>query len=252
MSSILNHWSVWSDAFFLWNASPPLRVEHPRDLLDWTLAIIDLGEECGVARFRRPSGESWSREALRDELERGFTEELVVDAFEFSRVIGRVASRLAYHDDSGIVEDWVLDPGALLSALSGATRDDTNAVRSASPLWIGGHAISFGDSGRGLRAERLPSTSLDIQISCDIWLPWVRGWRRPDDRDVIYDNRDLASRHTPRLNTFLAGVRDLTLRRGGTWRFFNYSGPNWLDRIAGPDGIRLDADVPTVREVWGR
>jgi hypothetical protein len=246
-----NNWSAYRKALLLWSASPLLQHDNPRDLLDWTLAIIELGERCGVARFRTASGDWWTSTSLRDYLERTLRDEQSVDAFEFSSGLGHVASRLAYFDGADIVEDWVLDPGALLRTLTGATTDDTNAVRSTSPLWLDGHLISFGAEGRGLRAAKLPSTTLSIKMSCDIWLPWVRGWQRPDDREVIYDNRELANRHTPRLNAFLAGVRELTLARGGRWEFLSYSGPNWLDRMAGPDGIRLDAEALTVNEVWG-
>jgi hypothetical protein len=57
---------------------------------------------------------------------------------------------------------------------------------------------------------------------------------------VYFDNRELAERHTPRFNRFLAKVRAAALAVGGTWQlaepevlFGRYL--DWLN----DDGIRL-------------
>ena len=55
----------------------------------------------------------------------------------------------------------------------------------------------------------------------DIWCPWVLGfleedWPAPTPREM-FDNRELAGAHTPRLNRFLAAARQACLGAQGEW-----------------------------------
>jgi hypothetical protein len=75
----------------------------------------------------------------------------------------------------------------------------------------------------------------------DIWQPWVRGLLEEDQEiDARFDNRPLAERHTPRLNSFLSRVQELTQAMGGEWRYlpddskFNWTGLYW------EGGVRMD------------
>jgi len=65
----------------------------------------------------------------------------------------------------------------------------------------------------------------------NLWFPRVTGLDVGDDggrdpkvrhpargRDGLMDNSELAARHTPRLNRFIATLRDAILDLGGTWK----------------------------------
>jgi len=89
-------------------------------------------------------------------------------------------------------------------------------------------------------ARRLPVAVL-IGIHSDIWFPWVYGSAHPDaDHRRMFDNRELASRHTPRLNGFLGEVAAAARRVGGGFGVWpdgtGMRAINWVD----DDGVLLD------------
>ena len=73
---------------------------------------------------------------------------------------------------------------------------------------------------------------VSIQLETDIWFPRVLGFldreeesdprRGPDD---MYDNSALAARHTPRLNRFIASVREAALDLGAQWELEEFDEP---------------------------
>ncbi len=69
-------------------------------------------------------------------------------------------------------------------------------------------------------AVRVTGTDAVVRFSIhsDIWMPWVLGAAHPEcDLTRLFDNRELARRHTPRLNAFLAAVADAAVGAGGRW-----------------------------------
>lgn len=64
---------------------------------------------------------------------------------------------------------------------------------------------------------------------------------------------DLALRHTPRLNCFLARVKELTLQFGGKWERSNDQHISIYWPMIGEEGILLDAEVEWDDwENWGK
>ena len=248
MSRHDNHWSAYRNALFGWTATVPLRADAPRALLDWTLAVVELARVTDAVRFRKVDGTYWQWLELVAWLEHGLAERSVVDAFAFARRFDRTGSTVAYHDERGIHEELVDDVGGLLARLR-APVDDMygSAVRRAPPLWVGGHAISFTTPDAVMAAARLPSTNVKILVECDLWLPWVPGRIDPADRETFYDNRALAERHTPRLNAFLAGLRESVTSRGGHMELTFFSENQWLPLMVGVDGIDLGAAAPAMK-----
>lgn len=88
---------------------------------------------------------------------------------------------------------------------------------------------------------------LGIQLYTDIWLPQVVGGlehtRNPGkykhNEVHLFDNRELANRHTPRLNSFLQSVKQLIEQRGGTWHYEDYDSPDEYKPMYSNDGIIL-------------
>jgi hypothetical protein len=70
------------------------------------------------------------------------------------------------------------------------------------------------------RPNRLP-VALLIHIQSDIWFPWVYGSAHPEaDHIRMFDNRELANRHTPRLNAFLGEVAAAARGAGGRFEIW--------------------------------
>jgi hypothetical protein len=87
-----------------------------------------------------------------------------------------------------------------------------------------------GIRGRGhIKTDRSESLERSIQASIylrtDIWFPKLAHWR--NYTVLRFDNRELAYRHTPRLNKFVIRLRELTLQWGGTWTTI---APNYVQK----------------------
>jgi hypothetical protein len=143
-------------------------------------------------------------------------------------------ARLSYYDiDGTLIDKEVEDVGELLRRVRPPEVDLPDDWQELSEEDIAseieyvnrnykatGSAIFF----RGLLVPKdsFPDygTYLSIRLYTDIWFPKVGGYLiddSPYESRIFKDNRELALRHTPRLNRFLASVRELTSELGGTW-----------------------------------
>lgn len=139
-------------------------------------------------------------------------------------------SRIAFADvGEVVVEDDIADLGQVLAAAP-----HTAPVRHRPPLQI---AVTDGGGS--------------ISSCSDIWLPWCSA-RYEDDAEPedLADNRELAARHTPRLNAFLTRVRAAALDLGGTWELDRDVTYRSLLFELDDDGVRLDAENPLERAEW--
>jgi hypothetical protein len=168
-------------------------------------------------------------------------------------------ARLSYYDINGELRDEeVEDVGELLRQVRPTQDDLLNHWPELSEEEIkrkkkfidksykgGGSAIFFGGNFVPKDSESDYGSHLYINLFTDIWFPKVGGFleEQPvwyEDR-VFYDNRELALRHTPRLNRFLANVRDITLEMGGTWYVDKDGYPtSRYEEQFNEDGIILD------------
>jgi hypothetical protein len=88
----------------------------------------------------------------------------------------------------------------------------------------------------------------------DIWFPWVHGiihhfrpchegiYPLPVNHPVfgeMYDNRELASHHTPRLNQFLFEVYQLISQYGGKWELDASEGSLIYAKMCNTLGVAL-------------
>ncbi len=167
------------------------------------------------------------------------------------------AAKMSWFDASGsVVDGLVADPGALLRSIT----PDADAVSSRymttgwPPLTISGGRIHY--EGDPPRAQRTSSSGLlAFELHSDIWFPFVpdsgHPWRyvsgTPWSSDAtpyhFFDNRALASRHTPRLNRFLTEAKAAIIDAGGTWEL-ELESDRMLRPWVGPHGILLDGPVP--------
>ena len=141
---------------------------------------------------------------LRDEWFAGWRvsapdEPALADAIRRASVEHRI-QRVCWHGPAGIAEGEVTDLGALLRTLRPDVDPALGHYMASEPP-----VVIF----RGARAIR-------IELATDIWFPFVAGLLEAAS-PRMYDNAELAARHTPRLNAFLRDVRAAAERAGGTW-----------------------------------
>ncbi len=232
-----NYWVSGRDIYGLWEAHFPNRISRDEEnimhflgLVKQTLLFTEQFEILKISKLH-PSGAQSIMEYLpflqADILAgHGF---LLSDMDTWPSVI---STRLASYTLSGqIAEDAVSDVGELLRRLRpemvGEVVYDRHYMVSQRAVSILGGISDY------------HGTSLHISINTDIWFPWVVGNMEEDrEPDSWYDNRELAQRHTPRLNAFLAAFKAHTLTLGGQFEFD-------LEReeyapMVDADGIRLD------------
>lgn len=129
-------------------------------------------------------------------------------------------ARLAFYRDSACVEEDVGDVGGLLRELR-PDRIETAGMfmRRASPVTVCGGSFPL---------DWTESARVVIRLDTDIWFPSVMGMLEAlveeGEQPESYDNRELAARHTPRLNAFLEELRGTVLDLGGTWGKIEVSG----------------------------
>ncbi|MEZ4401309.1 MAG: hypothetical protein R3B06_14885 [Kofleriaceae bacterium] len=113
---------------------------------------------------------------------------------------------------------------------------------SWSPLSILGSTVRFAN---GPTKDVSSCVSFGFTTCSDIWFPFVLGIAHPScDGKRYFDNRELAARHTPRLNQFLAQVAELTAAAGATWSVTDGMVSPQLQPWVTERGIRLDGPVP--------
>jgi hypothetical protein len=156
-------------------------------------------------------------------------------------------ARLSYFETDGtIVEAEVEDLGKLLMRLRPDQLDmERYDMAPSLPMSL------WGIKGGWYKDGRPYETYVGICLQTDIWFPWIYGF--PGEAKRWHDNTDLALRHTPRLNRFLARVKELTLQFGGKWERSNDQHISIYWPMIGEEGILLDAEVEWDDwENWGK
>lgn len=230
----MNRWTSSKDPFAVWliELAPPLGDD---ELLGWVNVVLEAGVEHGVydaqKAIARRGGDLDRRDLLRD----WWLSQYDREARRFP-----AGAQLAWHAlEGGVVSGRVYDLGLLQRELHPEVDPAEHILefRTRPPVGI----VSEGPR------------RFAIKLCSDIWMPWVWGfveedWRYP--HGPPYDNRDLAKRHTPRLNAFLGLVREATLAVGGTFRRAEdgEQGPlSYYAACVGEAGIVLDAKPPAPR-----
>jgi len=201
--------------------------------------IFDVAEAPVVAYLRDRDG------ALGDVLARLLERDRVLDLFAFTGAAmlpghpksSAVETTLCHYDRGDrIVESAVTDQGALLAGLEPVPNCIPNGCMTHYPaVRITGRRYT--DVREGLPIDRsahpLP-LAFRLCLHSDIWFPWVFGFAHPEaDQIRMFDNRELANCHTPRLNAFLGEVAKAARGAGGTFKFrpdeSATPAANWVD-----------------------
>lgn len=163
-------------------------------------------------------------------IERRWQTERVIDLFDFTETattpsgpnVSAAEAEVAWFDrDDRLVEAPVQDLGAILRALEPVPDSIPYTFTFlVPPVRITGRSLRYQGTPPSLDASATSLTvGIWIAIHSDIWFPFVFGSAHPwADHKQMFDNRPLATRHTPRLDAFLGQVGEAVRARGGTWR----------------------------------
>ncbi|QRK09783.1 hypothetical protein JQX13_06585 [Archangium violaceum] len=153
---------------------------------------------------------------------------------------------LAWYDAKDrLVERPCTDLGALIAGLEPSPDSiPPGFMKHYPPLRVTGKRLEYGSAS--LEPQNPPNAqSLEVRLAIhsDIWFPWIYGSAHPAcDYERMFDNRELAGRHTPRLNAFLRTVAAKTKAIGGSWSVdpddTGADAIRWLNE----DGIFLDVE----------
>ena len=263
-----NLWIQTESPFATWVADLEALRGRPEDLVQVVTRILGAGARTGVfvpvelptLGFRRDATAATATEAatatIAELLTTRWREQRTVDLFAFTGAAMKpgapgsstVEATMAWYDASdALTEQPTSDLGEVLRALEpspGAIPD--GFTRAYPPVRITGPEVTYdGDGLRAIDAHARRALEIRVAIHSDIWFPFVFGSAHPEaDHRRMFDNRELASRHTPRLNAFLAEVGTIVAGVGGRWRVEEEAtGTNailWLDE----HGILVDAPAP--------
>lgn len=247
--------------FATWIADLAAVVASPERVLDVVVAVLEAGERHEV--FVPVTAPLIGYERARDgdlgaRLRRTFTDMLTVDAFAFTGAAmlpdhassSHVTAKLAMYDtDDRLVERVVADLSVPLRESEPVTGSlGEGFTRPFPPVRITGPKLVYMPARDGYAlASPARSTAIRIALHSDLWFPFVFGSAHPlADHQRMFDNRALASRHTPRLNAFLQDVSRAVVSAGGRFSVDDDetggNARNWLDE----QGIHLDAPAPVL------
>lgn len=245
MTKKLNRWTISKNGYATWVASLPTisTISDIERLLAFARGVVDVGKQEDIfniaevpppAPFRASDGYDYA-----DYMEATFRKTQVLYFFKISHLISeglQIPTRVAYYNLEGDVEEKPINN---LTALLRHLRPELFLQwAEISPISISGGTIILDE----IRAR--DEINLFFSIHTDIWFPKVRGSFDDEDRvdsddlDSMFDNSELALRHTPRLNRFLSRVRQLTYDMNGTWGILEPS--EIYKSIITETGINLD------------
>lgn len=205
-----NHWGAFKDSLARWDLEfPAVMWDRWTELLAFADAVFELGRREAVLMVEAiPSASSRVQAIFGDVLP---------------------LTRVSVFGPSGIEDRVLHDVRPELLTLRPEL--DPTAVPHADALSVNGPIF----------LDREGPVDVTISIDTDIWFPRVVGIHDDSDDGPIqwYDNSALATRHTPRLNHFLNGVRDLAATLGATWSYEATGNRNYTAMV-NDRGINLE------------
>lgn len=160
----------------------------------------------------------------------------------------RISARVAWYDARDqLTEGLVDDLGQLLRTFGPFPISIPDGLMEfgSPPLRISGYRIVYTHAPLTASVSTQYPRTIGFSLYSDIWFPFVDGSAHPwYDGKRLFDNRELASRHTPRLNRFLAETKAAVIEVGGTWATDDDERSDLMAPWIGPHGIRLDGPLP--------
>lgn len=257
-----NLWIQTEPPFATWIADFTAVATQPSAILTFVQTVLASGAKHRVFDVVEAPSLDYARGrdgTLSGTLRRLLEHDRVLDLFGFMGAAmlpghpqsSTTEATLCHYDrDDRLVESIVTDLGAVLASLEPVPDSIPNGFMKHYPaVRITGKRYSDVDEGIPVdRSSRPYPVAALIAIHSDIWFPWTFGSAHPKaDHIRMFDNRELANGHTPRLNSFLREIGEAARQVGGTFDVWadGTSGPfiNWVDDQSvlldwmPPDGI---------------
>lgn len=229
-----------------WRADFLLQNVGAEAMLEWVRRVIEAAERervYVVERFGHLGYDRADEGSLYPAVRRQYEQTRRLDWFELEgwrfdrdKLTGTVC---AYGLDGAVDEYDTSDLANILARECPA--DEIEHLRHRLPLEIHGSLLDYRVIPAWL--EEIPGlrTSCAFSSYSDIWFPEVEGHLVREGARLLppLDNRELARRHTPRLNRFLAVARAATLQAGGTWRVDEESSDGFCLGAMHEEGVDL-------------
>jgi hypothetical protein len=252
----MNYWTTYPEVLVSWSVAFPPQTDHIAQLLDfaenalqggakWEVFIVD---EPWLAAYEPIPAKAY-RTYLMTKLAQLGELPLFYRVNDPSRSDnGKLSpsARVAFFDQNGAIQEkLVKDLGILLRDLRPEVKRSLHHYAAfAPPVSISGLTrVRVSPSSE----EQYLEWPIDISIGLysDIWFPRVAGFldnpTSPISISNLFDNAELARRHTPRLNRFLQDVRTFAEALGASWSFEEPSGERDIYRtMCDVNGIILD------------
>jgi len=227
-----NFWIHTENPFVTWLGDLTTVASHPEAILEVVQSILASGVRHQIFDVEYAPEVDYRRGrdiAISDVLARLLRNNKILDVFAFTGAAmlpgipgsSTVETTLCYYDRADrLTESVVTDQGALLASLEPVPDSIPNGMMEHYPaIRITGERYS--DVRAGVYVDRsahpLP-VEFRLCIHSDIWFPWIYGSAHPEcDQRRMFDNRELANCHTPRLNAFLGEVAAAVRQAGGSF-----------------------------------
>ena len=246
-----NFWVLSEHPFVTWHADVTSILDEPETLVELTCEILNAGRESDLVAPVEVSDLGFTRRGAEDLtklVRQRWKDDGVVELFKAMET-ARVEARLSWFDrDDRIVEASTADLAtvlALAQPVPGAIPRSLMAP-GYSPVAFSGWRLHYSDH-RILVTTPIHRATFGCALHSDIWFPYVLGHAHPKgDLEHWFDNRQLAERHTPRLNAFVERCAALVEKAGARW----YVEPSESDRTVAQfvhsRGIDMAPSVPVL------
>jgi hypothetical protein len=257
---MINYWTARSDPSFAeWQAvfPPPTDFTDLNVLLRLAKRILEAGEQEAVYRvveigspINFCAAPGWT---YAQHLEKTLAQMGSLPLFDLGSGVAptpsgqlRTPARLCYYSATGnLTEEEVEDMGLLLEHLR---PDDVEwgkgYMARVAPVTLLSQTATI--TGQKEASARPRPIRIAISLLTDIWFPSVLGLLQDEQPPAPnprrwYDNREIASCHTLRLNRFISSVRKLVLELGGEWSLVPAEGSaQHYTAMVREDGIVLE------------
>lgn len=243
-----NLWIQTEPAFVTWTADLTEIQHNPDALFTFLKSVFDAGSKYEIFTVVEAPEISFARDAganICDRLVTLFKMQNVVDLFAFTGAAmapgaprsSTVEAKLAWYDGSGkCIEGLCTDLATILQSLEPVEDSiPTGFMKHLPPLRVTGPRLTYNNQNPDhLDLSLRDSAVVYFAIHSDIWFPWLYGSAHPlCDHKHMFDNRELAQKHTPRLNNFLQDINNVVTQMGGTWSIYlpetGEAAINWLN-----------------------
>lgn len=221
-----NVWFFTDNEFMVsWDAilSPHSR---PEELLAWTQEVVRIGAATRVlVPVAIPRYQAFGTDTT-DKLIRGLADRYragTIDLLDFASFGNRhegnlLHTRIAVADRDGTPREFLAARATDLPPLTWRHAGGTSDLDDEGMFFLD---VSPCGPMTAERLAEFAARSAEISISfglyTNIWFPWIVS-PDPETNGFDYDNRPLASVHTPGLNAFLTQVKGMTESMGGRWK----------------------------------